>query len=225
MALLGRGGSGRRGEGSRVAGIGKLQEAGLTHQPAGLGGWAAAPHAPLWALPPRPKVLCHALSCGSGSLIPEFWEAWAEFPEGVSQFSKQIGWLVVTAEPGGPTAQEAGGGDWWPQGTQELPPSLCKASTSRDSLAPATRRKGETEAQEGKALARGHTVSPGFKSRFLDGAPGICLTEGQKARASSKPPNPNLDPEASLSDESRHTGKDTTWEGSRFGRVSGCPPG
>ncbi|CAI9154825.1 unnamed protein product [Rangifer tarandus platyrhynchus] len=39
-----------------------------------------------------PQVLCHALSCGSGSLIPEFWEAWAEFPEGVSQFSKQIGW-------------------------------------------------------------------------------------------------------------------------------------
>lgn len=184
---------------------------GLGHRP---------PRAPLGPAP-LPKVLCHALSCGSGSLIPEFWEAWAEFPEGVSQFSKQIGWLVVTAEPGGPTAQEAGGGDWWPQGTQELPPSLCKASTSQDSLAPATRRKGETEAQEGKALARGQTVSPGFKSRFLDlssSAPGTCLTEGQKARASSKPPNPNLDPEAGLSDEAdtqgrRPLGKEAGLEG------------
>lgn len=49
-------------EGGRVAGIRKLQEAGLTHRPAGLGGWAAAPHAPLWALLRAQKccvMLCH----------------------------------------------------------------------------------------------------------------------------------------------------------------------
>lgn len=148
------------GEGGRAAGIRKLQEAGLTHQSAGLGGWAAGPpRAPLGpAL--RPKMLCHALSCGSGSLIPEFWEAWAEFPEGVSQFSKQIGWLVVTAEPGGPAAQEAGGGDRWPQGTQELPPSLGRASTSQGSLAQAPHMRGETEAQRGQVTCqRPHSES------------------------------------------------------------------
>lgn len=54
------------------------------------------PRAPLGSAL-HPKMLCHALSCGSGSLIPEFWEAWAVFPEGVSRFSKQIGRLLVTA--------------------------------------------------------------------------------------------------------------------------------
>lgn len=92
-------------------------------------------------------MLCHAPSCGSGSLIPEFWEAWAEFPEGVSQFSKQIGWLVVTAEPGGPAAREAEAGDWWPKETQEPPPSLCGTGTSQGSLTQALQMKEETEAR------------------------------------------------------------------------------
>lgn len=54
------------------------------------------PRAPLGSAL-HPKMLCHGPSCGSGSLIPEFWEAWAAFPEGVSRFSKQIGCLLVTA--------------------------------------------------------------------------------------------------------------------------------
>lgn len=53
------------GEGSRVARIRKLQEAGVTHWPARLGGWVEAPHAPLWALPCAQKccvMLCHVAS-------------------------------------------------------------------------------------------------------------------------------------------------------------------
>lgn len=111
MALPRRGCPG--GGGGRQGGWDQEAAGGRVDSPAsrawGLG--RGPPRAPLGPAP-RPKVLCHALSCGSGSLIPEFWEAWAEFPEGVSQFSKQIGWLVVTAEPGGPAALEAGGGDW-----------------------------------------------------------------------------------------------------------------
>lgn len=92
----------------------------MTHPPAGWGLGRGPPRAPLGpAL--CPKVLCHALSCGSGSLIPEFWEAWAQFPEGVRQFSKHIGWLVVTAEPGGPAAREAGGGDGGQRGHRNRP--------------------------------------------------------------------------------------------------------
>lgn len=159
MALPGREGLGD-GRG-RHSGWDQEAAGGRADSPAsGPGGWAAGPpRAPLGpAL--SPKVLCHALSCGSGSLIPEFWEAWAEFPEGVSQFSKQIGWLVVTAEPGGPTAQESGGGDWWSSGTQELPPSLCRASASQGSLAQALQMKGETEAQRGQGTCqRPHSES------------------------------------------------------------------
>lgn len=135
------------------------------------GGWSdslASQAGGLGCGPPRtplgpalsPKVLCHALSCGSGSLISEFWEAWAEFPEGVSQFSKQIGWLVVTAEPDGPAAREAGGGDWWPKGAQETPPSLCRVGTSQGNFAQVLLMKGKPEAQRGQGTCqRSHSES------------------------------------------------------------------
>lgn len=155
----------------------------MTHQPAGLQGPGCGP--PRTPLGPvlSPEVLCHALSCGSGSLIPEFWEAWAEFPEGVSQFSKQIGWLVVTAEPGGPAAREAGGGDWWPEGAQEPPRSLCRAAPPRAAWPRLCRCKANLRLREGKALARGHTAGPGFRFRILDSlsrALSISLTNGQE---------------------------------------------
>lgn len=160
----------------------------LASQAEGLG--RGPPRAPLGpAL--CPKLLCHALSCGSGSLIPEFWEAWAEFPEGVSQFSKQIGWLVVTAEPGGPAAQEAGGGNWWPKGTQEPPPSLCGTGTSQGSLTQALQMKGETEAQRGQdACQRSHN---GFRVQTQNS--GLIIQHSQHLWLMGKrlhPPNPQI---------------------------------
>lgn len=132
------------------------QAGGLGHGP---------PRAPLGpAL--RPKVLCHALSCGFGSLIPKFWEAWAEFPEGVSQFSKQIGWLVVTAEPGQLAARETGGGNWWPRGTQELPHPCEGLVPPRAARPRLCRQRGKLRHRKDKALVRSPTMGQGSNPEF-----------------------------------------------------------
>lgn len=91
----------------------------MTHRPAGLQGAGLWP--PRTPLGPCAQKCCVISLLMAWSLIPEFWEAWAEFPEGVSCLSKQIGWLVVTAEPGGPAAREAGGGTAGQGGLQEPP--------------------------------------------------------------------------------------------------------
>lgn len=95
----------------------KLQQARVTHPLGRLEAGPQPPRAPLGSAL-HPKMLCHAPSCGSGSLIPEFWEAWAVFPEGVSRFSKQIGCLLSSAQP---EALEAGGGGWRPRGQSSSP--------------------------------------------------------------------------------------------------------
>lgn len=98
----------------------------------------------------HPKVLCHALSCGSRSLIPEFWEAWAEFPERVSQFSKQIG---CSSSQLSRAASSSGGA----RGA-----SCCQGHPGPTRSPawgwPLHRQPGETEAQRGDgAYGRSHS--------------------------------------------------------------------
>jgi hypothetical protein len=140
-----------------------------------------APRAPLG--PPSAQKCCVTLCHVAGSLIPEFWEAWAEFPEGVSQFSKQIG----TAEPpGGPAARE-GGARWGlaAKGTEQLPLAPPRAAQPG-------RDKQENQAQRGQGTPRRLHSGPGFRSRF-------ALPHPQ--------PQFLPRPEASLLDEAELTGR------------------
>ena len=118
----------------------ELQQARVTHPLARLEAGPQPPRAPLGSAL-HPKMLCHAPSCGSGSLIPEFWEAWAVFPEGVSRFSKQIGCLLCTAWSSGGWRRGLAA-----KGTEQQPLALLEAGTSQASLVQARQMRRESKA-------------------------------------------------------------------------------
>lgn len=147
----------------------------MTHQLVGLGAGLRPPRAPLGpAL--CPKVLCHALSCGSGSLIPEFWEAQAEFPEGVSQFSKQIGCFAGTAEPGRPACRSGGG--WYPRGQRNSPSPVRGWH-----LTGLVDRKGNQGSERARCLAEVTQQFQGSNLKFWS----PCPTDGREALNHSRP--------------------------------------